>query len=343
MTESFLSTFNPNAAAQPGSGIYGLPCTLEESSVVIVPVPFEVTTSFGGGTARAPAAIRKASEQVDLFDPFMGKPYEQGIFMMKPDPRIVALNRRARPLAKEIIQSGGVIKTPSRLQRSLDRVNDACSEMLFIVEDTVTGLKVQNKIVGVVGGDHSVSYGAIMSAIRNHGEIGILHIDAHCDLRNCYEGFDWSHASVMFNVMESAPKHDTKLVQIGVRDYCEEESDYIRNAYRQSILFVHGSEIIPGRSLDVDSFTRFLPKQVYISFDIDGLDPANCPNTGTPVPGGLTFYQAIELIRGIAERCHIVGFDLVEVGPQPWDANVGARILYQLIGWTLKSQENATK
>jgi agmatinase len=197
--------------------------------------------------------------------------------------------------------------------------------------------------VGVIGGDHSVPLGAIKSIHEKYaGEFGVLHIDAHADLRIAYEGFTWSHASIMYNLMTSQHPPN-KLVQVGIRDFCEEEVDFIRERKDIDTYFdLH----LKKRMMEGESWKNLcieivshLPDKVYVSFDIDGLDPTLCPNTGTPVPGGLSFAEALGLLRTICEsQRKIVGFDLNEVSGGPtreeWNGNVGARLLYKLCGWT---------
>jgi agmatinase len=207
----------------------------------------------------------------------------------------------------------------------------------------------RGKIVGVVGGDHSTPFGCIQAYAEKYPGLGVLHLDAHADLRDAYEGFTWSHASIMFNVMTRVPGVK-KLVQVGIRDFGEAEHDFITRSdgrvktFYDAALKAGQFAGLPWRD-EVDRIVRELPQHVYLSFDVDGLDPTLCPHTGTPVPGGLSFAQACALIEGVVRAGkRIVGFDLNEVAPGPddeWDANVGARLLYKMIGWTLRSQERA--
>ena len=203
------------------------------------------------------------------------------------------------------------------------------------------------KIVGVVGGDHSTPFGAIKAYAEKYTSLGVLHLDAHADLRDAYEGFTWSHASIMFNVMKHVPGV-RKLVQVGIRDFGEAEYTMIRESEGRIHTFFDARlararlDGMPWRE-QVDSIVAELPQHVYLSWDIDGLEPTLCPNTGTPVPGGLTFAQAVALLEGLVRAGKkIVGFDLNEVSPgangSEWDGNVGARLLYKMIGWTLMSQ-----
>jgi agmatinase len=340
-------SFDPNAAAAPGSGIFGLPSTVNDARVVVLPVPFDATTSYAKGTARGPAAIVEASRQVDLFDIETGRPYQQGIALVDyPAPigrGIERLNREASRLTRPIIDAGGAA-TP-RLKKTLARVDDLCERLnSFVYLNTATLLGL-GKIVATLGGDHATPYGAIQAHSERFEGVGVLHIDAHADLREAYEGFTWSHASVMYNVVKRLPI--ARLIQVGIRDLCEEELDLVKSS-RGRIISHFDAHLAAARHRGVawqklcHFIVRDLPHEVYVSFDIDGLDPSLCPNTGTPVPGGLSFHDASALLGEVVRSGRrIVGFDVNEVAPGPrgdWDANVGARLLYKLIGWALLSQ-----
>lgn len=338
-----MPAFDPNAAASPDSGIFGLPFTPEEAKVVLVPVPFEATTSYGGGTANGPEMILEASKQVDLFDLDTGKPYEPGISMLPMPGDVREWNDAAKAIAAPIIESGGLEANPDALKK----VNEISAQMNAWVYETTKHWLAQGKIVGVVGGDHSVPFGAIKAYAEKFPNLGVLHLDAHADLRDAYEGFTWSHASIMFNVMQHVPGVK-KLVQVGIRDFGEAEFEIIQNSNGRIHTFFDARlararlDGMPWRE-QVDSIVQELPQHVYLSWDIDGLEPTLCPNTGTPVPGGLTFAQAVALLDGLVRAGKtIVGFDLNEVSDggtgSEWDGNVGARLLYKMIGWTLVSQ-----
>lgn len=339
---------DPNSAATGDSGIFGLPYAQAESAVVYLPVPWEVTTSYGGGTAGGPQAILAASRQVDLFDADVLRPYEAGLHLL---PESAAIRRRglaARKRARRIIAVGGSIGKDASLRRALAGVNRASVWLNREVETGTARLLSAGKIVGLVGGDHSTPLGALRAVARRHPRFGLLQIDAHADLRRAYEGFTYSHASVMFNVLEELPQV-TRLVQVGVRDFCEEEWDYARAQGRRVRMLLDRdlqAQRHAGRpwARIADAIVASLPPEVWISFDIDGLDPRYCPHTGTPVPGGLDFAEANHLIGAVARSGRrIIGFDLNEVAPDPagrseWDANVGARLLYKLTAWTLLSR-----
>jgi agmatinase len=329
------------------AGLFGLPTTPDEARLVIVPVPWDATTSYRPGTSRGPAAIRVASHQLDLYDADLGEPWRAGIAMTDIPDDVLRWNMSARVDAEKIIEVGGRIGDDKALAQALARVNEAGAKLNRHVYDQVDRHLREGKLVGVLGGDHSVPYGAIARVAESYDSFGILHVDAHCDLRAAYEGFEWSHASIMHNVMRNIPQV-RRLVQVGIRDFAKREADAVAAAngrivvHHDMALAEQGFSGESWRSI-CDSIVADLPRDVYVSFDIDGLDPALCPSTGTPVPGGLSFQQAAYLIKRLVETRHrIIGFDLNEVVPGPdgdeWDANVGARVLYKLCGWALRSQ-----
>jgi agmatinase len=338
-------TFDPSAAAQPDSGVFGLPHSEDEASVVLVPVPFEATTSYGGGTAGGPEAILAASRQVDLFDVETGRPYEAGIHMLPLPGEIARLDAAARATAAPVIAAGGLAPGRNDLARAAAEVDRACERVNAWVEERVGSLLARGKRVGVVGGDHSTALGSIVAHARRHSGLGLLHVDAHADLRVAFEGFTYSHASVIYNVAERCPDV-ARIVQVGLRDLSEEEHAYAA-ASRGRIVQHHDAELARARfegepwSAQVRRILEPLPHDVYVTFDIDGLDPTLCPGTGTPVPGGLSYQEALYLVGAIVRSGRrIVGFDLVEVAPQAegeWDGNVAARLLYKLVGWMLKA------
>lgn len=340
-------SFDPGAAAAPDSGIFGLTTPLAESAVAVVPVPFEATTSYGGGTSEGPRALLEASRQVDLFDYATGRPYEAGIHMLEESPEIRRRNKKAKRHARRIIERGGDIGDDPALRRSLEKVNRHGERVNELVYVTVRELLAAGKIVATVGGDHSAPFGAIKAYAEAVPGLGILHVDAHADLRPSYEGFTWSHASIFYNVITRIPGV-AKLVQVGIRDFSEEEMG-IANSTKGRVVIHHDEALVTQKfegvpwSRIVKRIVADLPRDVYVSFDIDGLDPALCPHTGTPVPGGLSFHEAVHLVAGVADSGRrIVGMDLCEVAPGPegdeWDANVGARLLYKMIGYALKTR-----
>jgi len=340
------TSFDPNAAASPDSGVFGLPHSPEEARVVLLPVPFEATTSYGGGTGEGPRAILEASRQVDLFDFETGRPYQHGIAMLDEPADVRRWGEEAKALAKPIVEAGGPGAIPG-VAHTLAAIEALCDRMNDWVYGEARGWLERGKLVGTVGGDHSVPFGAIKAHAERYPGMGVLHLDAHADLRDAYEGFTWSHASIMFNVAERIPGV-ARIVQVGIRDLGEAEFAYLNRP--GSKVSAHFDADLQRKRFDgipwnrqVDGIVAALPQEVYLSFDIDGLDPTLCPHTGTPVPGGLSFAEATALVAGVVRAGkRIVGFDLTEVAPDPeggeWDGNVGARLLYKMIGWALKSQ-----
>jgi agmatinase len=343
--------FNPNETAASESGIFGLPFGADESLLHIIPVPWEVTTSYGDGAARGPSAILRASHQVDLFDIETGDVFKNGYFLHETSAEIAVLNRTMKNKAKTVVEAfeagrstePEIISTQTEINQASKFVND------WVYEEAKSIL-AQNKIAALIGGDHSTPFGLIRAVAEKYkNDFGILHVDAHADLRDAYQGYEHSHASIMYNVMEKIGP--AKLVQVGIRDFSPGEYDYIKaNPSRIATYFdpLTKRRLNRGESWQsiCNEIVEQLPKQVYISFDIDGLSPELCPNTGTPVPGGLSFDQALMLFSTVAESGRrIVGFDLTEVAePQDadsdWDGNVGARLLFKLCGWTMITNDN---
>jgi agmatinase len=343
---------DPNAKATAADGIYGLPFKESEAQVVFLPVPWDVTTSYQAGTSKGPEAILNASEQIDFFDLDYIDAYQAGLFMKKESPKIKKLNKEGRVLAKKIIDADDKVLEKNKtlkkaMEKNLAKVNELCESLNLEVYKEVKAQLVAGKMPVVVGGDHATPFGAIKAYAETYPGLGVLHFDAHSDTRIAYMGFENSHASIMYNVMEKIPSVG-KLVQVGIRDFCEQEYEYTKNHKNIEIYF---DQHLAKRKLSGESFEKIareivskLPQNVYISFDIDGLDPRFCPNTGTPVPGGLDYPEVIFIINELVKsKRKLVGFDLVEVAPSPknadeWDANVGMRLLYKMTSAALASQ-----
>ncbi len=344
--------FDPNAAASENSGIFGLPYSVDEAKLVLLPVTWEATTSYAGGTANGPDAIFQASKQVDLFDIELGNFFEAGIAMIEPSHEVRQWNQAAKKAAKTVIDATDSLPE-SDLQQALQEVNTHSLKLNHYVYTETKRLLSEGKSVGIIGGDHSVPFGSIQAFLEKYPHMGILHFDAHADLRLAFEGFDYSHASIMRNVITKTSL--SKLVQVGIRDFCEEEFNFIQQHKDRIVTFfdaVMCEQKMHGKywSHLCDEIIQHLPQEVYVSFDIDGLDPRFCPHTGTPVPGGLDFSEALYLLKKVTQSGRkIIGFDLNEVSlgcsdlsaisnpADEWDANVGARLLYKLCGWTLAS------
>jgi len=325
MGDAVPADFDPDQEAT-GPGVFGLPTTAEDATLLLLPVPWAATVSYRRGTDRAPEAIRLASRQVELFDLELGSPYQAGIAMLEPDEQILVLCQQ------------GEAARESGDPQAVDRF--ACELHRRAGEIAVSRLE-QGKIIAVIGGEHGTGLGAMRAAAAGEAEFGLLQVDAHADLRDRFQHCRYSHAAWASRALEECPTL-TSLVQVGVRDCSKSEADRVREDPR--------IRSFGDRQLDSDVLTQIcerLPPAVWVSFDIDGLDPSLCPNTGTPVPGGLCWREATALLRTLAESGRrIVGFDLCEVVPEGgerspgegWDEIVAARLLYKLCGYALRTQ-----
>ncbi len=319
-----------------------LPVARSDAGVVLVGVPFDATTSYRPGTARGPLAVLEASAQVDLEDTRLGRIADRGIVMEPIEPWIAELSAAVRPDAEMLIEVEG---EPPVDESARERVNAACERIRRYTHEHVAQILSEGKTPGLVGGEHGVPLGAIEACAEHAGEIGILQLDAHMDLRDAYCGLTHSHASIMRNALIMSPGVKA-LAQIGIRDYCKEELEFAHAAKTdlgKPVTTIFGEDVADAggdpaafRSL-VDRALGALPDRLYVTFDIDVLEVFLCPNTGTPVPGGLSFSQAAAVIKAIVDSGKtVVGFDLVEVAPDPdpsvrsIDAVVGTRVLYKM-------------
>ena len=342
-----LSQFDPNRAGNPNNNIFGLPFTEEDARVVLLPIPWEVTVSYTAGTARASDHICKAALQVDIFDQDMRDGWRSGFYMRPADKKVLMKSdylRKEAELYIDYISKGEKVELNNFMCKSLKEINEGGIYLNNWVYQQTSDLLKKDKLVGLVGGDHSTPLGYFKAISEKHGTFGILQIDAHADLRKNYEGFNYSHACIMYNALNEIPDI-SKLVQVGVRDLCDEEWEYISSSnYRVVTYFDHE---LKERQFEgqiwkqiADEIINHLPACVYLSLDIDGLDPKLCPATGTPVPGGLELEQVYYLVRQVLRTGRkFIGFDLSEVGTgeTEWDANVGARILWKLCNLLLAS------
>lgn len=333
-----LKNFDPNSPASGNGNIFGLPFTVEEAALILIPVPWDVTVSYSDGTSKGPQAIFDASGQVDLFDPLVKDCWKIGVAMEDISKKVSSQNTALRKVASRYIRNieKGDSTETSAMKKMAAQVNAGCAKLKSWVRDSAKKHLQKGKLIGLVGGDHSTPLGFIEALAEKYEHFAILQIDAHCDLREAYEGFEYSHASIMYNALKLPQVK--KLVQVGIRDWCEEENQYIRSSNgRVKTFFDHAMkrEMYEGRTWKsiCDKIVSELPQNIYFSFDIDGLDPKLCPNTGTPVPGGLEFEQAVYLIAQVVKSGkRIIGFDLNEVAPgtNEWNGNVGARMLFKM-------------
>ncbi|GJM63522.1 agmatinase family protein [Persicobacter diffluens] len=333
-----IAGFNPNGVGVQGT-LFGMPFDQETADLVVIPMEWDVTVSYGAGTRKGPSAILQASPQLDFYQEDIPDAWKMGVTLGEFPSSFRLEGEQLRPEVEayiEAMESGEVSAGSAAFIPLLDKVQNAGERVNDWLKQQSLNLMAQDKLVGVLGGDHSTPLGLIQALAELRGNFGILQIDAHADLRDAYEAFEFSHASIMFNALKV--EQVEKLVQVGIRDYCEDEAVLAEHSDGRVQMFT-------DRNLKEAAFkgitwhekaieiVQALPDQVYISFDIDGLDPKYCPNTGTPVPGGMEFDQAMYLIELVVKAGKtIIGFDLCEVGESDdeWDANVGARVLYRL-------------
>lgn len=282
----------------PPRNFLGIPAEnsqLATSPYVILPVPYEETATYGKGTQYGPAAIIAASQEVELFDDELGhEPYLAGIHTAP---------------SLEITSSGA--------QAQNEIIYKSCRELVQ-----------QGKIVGMLGGEHSISYGAVRACLEKYPNLTVLQLDAHADLRDGYLGEPFSHASVMRRIRELTKK----TFGIGIRNYSSAESDYIK-AEKVSLC---SAGVIYRNPHWFDEVVEQLSGDIYLTFDLDVFDPSLLPATGTPEPGGLTWYPVLELLRKVITKCHLVSFDVVELSPI--DGNhasdfVAAKLTHKIIGY----------
>ncbi len=342
-----LSKFDVNAIANRNNNIFGLPFTEEEAKVVLLPVPWEVTVSCNAGTARAIEHIFKTSTQIDLFDMNMRDGWKQGFFMRDIDKKILMKSdylRKEAELYIDFISHGQDVNSNKFMLKSLKEINEGSDMLNNWVYEQTKDLLSRDKLVGLIGGDHSISLGYFKALAEKYPGFGILHVDAHCDLRKAYGNFNYSHASIMYNALTEVPAVE-RLIQAGVRDYSEAEWDYICNSDFKVITYFDQQikeRLFGGENwkIIVDEMLQFMPDYIYFSLDIDGLDPKLCPHTGMPVPGGFQSDEILYLIKRVVESGKkLIGFDLVEVGvgENNYDAVVAAKLLWKLCNLLVKS------
>ncbi|MGY6549409.1 MAG: agmatinase family protein [Roseinatronobacter sp.] len=270
-----------------------------EARFQVVPMPLEKTVSYGSGTAEGPAALIEASDQLER------------------------LWRGLEPCR------AGIYTTPM-IDCTLP-----LEYALASLQARTEGIARAGKIPVTLGGEHSLSWGAVTGVQRALGRpVGVVQIDAHADLRRAYQGFRHSLASVMQLLVE---EEGTRLAQYGVRALSTEEAEC---RARNAVVFIDAEELVAGNIHDI-TLPEDFPEDIYISFDVDGLDAAIMPATGTPVPGGLGYYQALALVRAALKGRRCVGIDVVELAPiAGWDVwnFTAAQLTYALMGIVLETE-----
>ncbi|MEI6346734.1 MAG: agmatinase [Bacteroidota bacterium] len=270
----------------------------ETSKIVLLPVPYDGTSTWVKGADKGPQAIIEASESIELYDiETETEVYTFGIHTAEP-----------------VLELGSP------------------EEMVDSVYQRVTQYINDDKYLVILGGEHSVSCGAIKAFSEKYQDLTVLQIDAHADLRDDYHGSKYNHACVMRRAQEHC-----KVVQVGVRSMCIEEKP---NMIPENMFFAH--QIRKNSNWILDVVSR-LGKKVYLTIDLDGFDPSIIPSTGTPEPGGLLWWDVMDLIKMVNEKCNIVGFDVVELCPNPQDKSsdlAASKLVYQILSqhfkWTEK-------
>ena len=302
-----------------------------------------ITTS--GTTGDGPSTIMEASMQVDLCHHDYPDLWQKGIWMDEFPKELRELHDELAPVSEEIIDAlyeGLVDEKPEKYEKMYADIVAATERKNAWLCERIAYWKAQGKTVGLLGGDHSTPLAYHQYLNKQGVEYGILHADAHMDLRDTFEGFKYSHASIFYNTLKF--NKVKKLVQVGIRDYCHQEKALAESQPERVKVFFdrdNRRRMYEGATWKtiVDEMVAALPQKTYISIDIDALDPKLCPNTGTPVPGGLEYEELMYLLNRIREAGkEIIGFDLCEVSPGDgdWDGNVGARVLFHLCGVAAK-------
>lgn len=357
-TEEF-ATLDAMDYSSGNEGFLGLNWTANECSVVVLNIPWDPTASVGRGTSDGGDEALRYSKCIDLVDDDLldfglGRPWKYGIFMGNSDESVRKLNNTACCIVQESVDNGErECKSDTSTVSSSHECDpkdkcramvDGLSEQLnTLLHKQTGGLLDQGSLIGVVGGDHSCSFGAIKAfgerCAMADQSFGVLHVDAHLDMRRAYQGYSYSHASSMRNVIEQVPAVQT-LVSLPIRELSDEDLDF-HLTHAKAIMYRASN--IRHRKLSGEPWTIIareiierLPSLVWISMDMDALSPEFCPGTGCPVPGGLSYDELCELLLQIVRSGRrLVGWDLVELGNTSTDANVACRLIYKLAGLQL--------
>jgi agmatinase len=269
---------------------------LDRAKAVVLPVPYDRTATYGKGAARGPAALIAASCNLELYDEELGT-----------DTFMEGIHTAPAVCGNE---------TPPE-------------EMVRLVEQAAGRYLDAGKLVVSVGGEHSISFGAIAAYHRRHPRMTVVQLDAHGDLRETYEGSRHNHACVMRRVRELCP-----AVAIGIRSLSREEADWLSKSPSPMI---SGRRVAAGREW-FDEALAAAGEEVYVTIDVDFFDPALVPGTGTPEPGGADWYTTLAFLRSLSRRRKVLGFDIVELAPipgQPASDFLAAKLLYRTLGYAL--------
>jgi agmatinase len=264
---------------------------LEKSRIVLIPVPYDGTSTWGKGADRGPAAFLEAAENMELYDiETDSEVYREGVFLASP-----------------ITESD----SPEAL------VNEVHKQVKEYIK--------RNKFVTLIGGEHSLSIGSVRAFNECFDNLTVLQIDAHADLRKEYMGTPYNHACALHEASQT-----TNLIQVGIRSMDALERTYMDE---EKTLFAHE---LATDEFWMDRAIELMTENVFITFDLDGLDPSIMPSTGTPEPGGLFWYETLEFLRKVFEEKNVVGFDLVELCPNPNERSsdfLAAKLYYKMLSY----------
>jgi len=271
--------------------------SLREATFVVVPVPYDLTSTYQPGSRRGPTAIIEASTNMELYDEELKKEtYLAGIHTALP----VEIDARGP------------------------------KNMVNAVRKRISKIVALDKIPVMLGGEHSITFGAVQAVQEKYPKLSVLQLDAHADLRESYQGSAYSHASVARRISEICP-----LVQVGIRSMSKEEGDFLPKSKVKS----YSADFVAENKDWCERVCKNLKGDVFITIDLDVFDPSIMPATGTPEPGGLYWRDVLRLLKQVADSCTIRGFDIVELAPIP--GNIGpdfmtAKLIYRLMGYMTK-------
>ncbi|MFA6413679.1 MAG: agmatinase [Syntrophales bacterium] len=260
----------------------------------VIPVPYDLTSTYQSGSRQGPAAILAASANMELYDEELQKvTYREGIFTAPP----IEVDARG----------------PDR--------------MVGAIRQVVSDVLIDGKIPVLLGGEHSVTLGAVQAVQAAFPNLTVLQLDAHADLRESYQGTPYSHACIARRIQEFCP-----LVQAGIRSMSEEEAVFIK----ERAIKIFSADFILDEPAWIDKICEQLTGDIYVTIDLDVLDPAFMPSTGTPEPGGVSWRDVLKLVKGVAKKCRVRGFDVVELSPIPGHVApdfLAAKLIYRIMGY----------
>jgi len=264
------------------------------ATFAVIPVPYDLTSTYQSGSRQGPAAILAASANMELYDEELREvTYRKGIFTAPP----IEVDARG----------------PDR--------------MVGAIRQVVADVLMDRKIPVLLGGEHSVTLGAVQAVQAVFPNLTVLQLDAHADLRESYQGTPYSHACIARRIQEFCP-----LVQAGIRSMSEEEAVFMKNRAIKTF----SADFILDEPAWVDKICAHLNGDIYVTIDLDVLDPAFMPSTGTPEPGGISWRDVLKLIKGASKNCRIRGFDVVELSPIPGHVApdfLAAKMIYRIMGY----------